>query len=71
MKLDDERSEDQPEEPPPPKNIVPVAIVAVATAGTVIATQLVWPGAAPAIQDGVNVFYAVMTVLLSARRRKP
>lgn len=72
MKLDDERSEGNPNEPPPPKHLLPVAVVtAFITGAAVTSAEILWPWAAPAISDGINAFHVVVgAALLSMRRRK-
>lgn len=72
MKVDDERSEGNPNEPPPPKYLLPVTVAtAVITGAAVITAELVWPWTAPAISDGINAFHVVFgAAVLSIRRRK-
>ena len=72
MKLDDERPEGNPDRPPPPKYLLPVtAIAASMTCAAVITAEILWPWAAPAISDGINVFHVVVSAaVLSIRRSK-
>lgn len=72
MKLDDERSEGNPDQPPPPKYLLPVTVVTAAiTCAAVITAEILWPSASPAISDGINVFHVVVSAaVLSMRRRK-
>ncbi len=65
-RVSDQHEEGQRDEPLPPKFNLRV-IAGIIVGGGVVATELLWPGAAAAIHDGAMI---VASVILSARRRR-